>query len=135
MSLKGACLRIIKKALKIPVVAKFLIWLLTHIPSILPIKIIEGNSDWSACFHPDPSYPFHVLLLPHQSIKTLLQLSDEDQHISTSLWQMIKKLIGVYGLETHGYRVIINGGAYQEFPIIHVHLVSDMSTKSLTSKE
>jgi len=35
----------------------------------------------------------------------------------------VQDLVGQLGLES--YRLIVNGGKYQDFPYLHFHLVSD----------
>jgi diadenosine tetraphosphate (Ap4A) HIT family hydrolase len=36
-------------------------------------------------------------------------------------------------LEQHGYRLILNAGPNQEFPIVHFHLIAEINPK--TTKE
>lgn len=38
--------------------------------------------------------------------------------------EVSQQLIREFNLEQAGYRLIINGGQYQTFPHLHVHLVS-----------
>jgi diadenosine tetraphosphate (Ap4A) HIT family hydrolase len=38
--------------------------------------------------------------------------------------QIVRDLVERFDLERRGYRLIINGGKYQEVPQLHFHLVS-----------
>lgn len=37
----------------------------------------------------------------------------------------VQLLVHRYDLEEKGYRLIVNGGQYQEVPHLHFHLISD----------
>jgi diadenosine tetraphosphate (Ap4A) HIT family hydrolase len=47
----------------------------------------------------------------------------EDEFLP-DLFTTVRKLVEELGLEQKGYRLIVNGGEYQEFPQLHFHLVS-----------
>jgi diadenosine tetraphosphate (Ap4A) HIT family hydrolase len=38
-----------------------------------------------------------------------------------------QELIERFHLQEHGYRLIVNGGPYQEIPQLHFHLISDIN--------
>jgi len=75
-----------------------------------------------AFHHPKPSYPFHVLLLPKKAVKTLMEFDSNDSAFLTDLYATVQSLVEEFHLEA--YRLIVNGGEYQEFPQLHFHLVS-----------
>lgn len=77
-----------------------------------------------ACHHPKPSYPLHILILPKQPYQTLLDVPAGDPFLG-ELWLTVQQLVQQYGLAQHGYRLITNGGAFQEVAHLHFHLVSD----------
>lgn len=44
------------------------------------------------------------------------------------LISVVHSLVEEFNLEQSGYRLIANGGKYQEFPILHFHLLSEMES-------
>lgn len=58
-------------------------------------------------------------------------LTAEDSDFYIDLFQVVTSLVDELNLAEQGYRLIVNGGKYQEFPQIHFHLVSGGSN-SLT---
>ena len=49
----------------------------------------------------------------------------ENKELFIDLIEIVKDLIKEYKLEDKGYRLITNGGKYQEIKYLHFHLVSD----------
>jgi histidine triad (HIT) family protein len=92
---------------------------------IFPKKLLAETSTLVAFQHPKPAYPFHVLLVPKSKIASFLDLEDEDQTFLSDVKKTVQELVSTYRLEEGGYRLIVNGGNYQEFGILHYHLVSD----------
>jgi len=91
-----------------------------------PKKLIKETSTLVAFHHPNPVYPFHVLLIPKRKIASLMDLNNEDGPFLADVNKIVQELVMTYKLEEGGYRLIVNGGNYQEFGILHYHLVSDM---------
>jgi hypothetical protein len=40
-----------------------------------------------------------------------------------------------YNLEQCGYRLILNGGINQDFPILHFHLIAEKNPKNIKEHE
>ena len=57
--------------------------------------------------------------------RELSEVSEEDGDFFADLCRCGLSLVLRYKLEQSGYRLIVNGGAYQEFPQLHFYLVSD----------
>lgn len=93
---------------------------------VLPVKRLHETTTLFACQHPEPGYPFHVLLVPKRSIKSLSDLSPVDADFLNDLFQTVQILVERFELEAHGYRLIANGGAYQDVPHLHFHLISNL---------
>jgi histidine triad (HIT) family protein len=66
----------------------------------------------------------HVLIVPKRSIASVTELGDQDADFLTDLVQCVKILVSDLHLENSGYRLISNGGKYQDVPQLHFHLVS-----------
>ena len=86
-----------------------------------------------AFFHPQPVFPFHVLLIPRIEIPDLLSLDAHQPAFLQDIFKTAQQIVKNYHLEKHGYRLILNGGPNQEFPILHFHLISEIDPK--TTKE
>jgi histidine triad (HIT) family protein len=105
-------------------------WILSHMEFTLPIKRLAETPTLLAFYHPAPVYPVHILLVPRKPYASLMDISDDDTHFLTDLITTAKKLVKDLGLEEAGYRLITNGGEYQDVPYLHFHLVSGALIKS-----
>jgi len=77
-----------------------------------------------AFHHPQPEYPLHILILPKQSLPSLTA-APLVRGLYTDLIEVVQSLVANFDLETHGYRLITNGGPNQTIPQWHWHLISD----------
>jgi histidine triad (HIT) family protein len=91
----------------------------------IPVERLHETNTLIAFYHPKPSYRFHVLIVPKRSIASLTTLSSSDSDFMIDLFETIKTLVAKFELEKHGYRLICNGGEYQDVPLLHFHLVAD----------
>jgi len=92
---------------------------------VLPVQRLKETDTLIAFHHPKPSYPVHILLVPKRAIVSLSEVSEEDGGFFADLCKCVQSLVLRYKLEQSGYRLIVNGGAYQEFPQLHFHLTSN----------
>jgi len=99
----------------------------------IPTERLRETPHLLAFYHPKPAYPVHILILPKKTLRGLEELSSADADFLADLFQTVKKLIAELGLETAGYRLIVNGGKYQDFPYLHFHLVSGEPTSVFPS--
>lgn len=119
---------ILRIAAKVGIVRQVLIWGLINMNDWLPINKIS-ETDSLICFHhPQPVYPVHILLVPKEELRDLTQLKTEDSEILQDLFTTVQSLIAELDLEDKGYRLILNGGEYQDFPQLHFHLTSGEPT-------
>ncbi len=103
---------------------RFLIRLLfSKMPFALPVRRLRQTSNLIAFHHPKPSQPFHVIIVPRQPVASLEALDPRDTAFLADLFSTVQGLVREYNLSA--YRLIVNGGDYQEFPHLHFHLVSD----------
>lgn len=77
-----------------------------------------------AFHHPNPSYTFHVLLVPKKAIASLMELDASHSAFLHDLYSIVQSLVDEFHLSA--YRLIVNGGDYQDFPQLHFHLISDV---------
>ena len=102
----------------------FIGWIFAHMSFIIPTKRLRETDTLVAFPHPSPAYPVHILLVPKKAIKSLTDLDNTDKAFLADLFQTVQSLVEEMELENAGYRLIANGGKYQDVPQLHFHLVS-----------
>jgi histidine triad (HIT) family protein len=103
-------------------------WIFAHLSFAIPVKRLRETETLLAFCHPKPAYAFHVLLLPKKAILSLNELDATDTTFLADLYSTVQSLVDEFQLPA--YRLIVNGGEYQDFPQLHFHLVSDVGTGS-----
>lgn len=99
-------------------------WIFTHMSFAIPVQRLRETETLMAFHHPKPSYPFHVLLLPKKAVASLQELDSKDTAFLSDLYATVQSLVDEFHLSA--YRLIVNGGEYQDFPQLHFHLISDV---------
>jgi histidine triad (HIT) family protein len=99
-------------------------WSFAHMSFALPVQRLYETSTLLAFYHPKPSYPIHILLVPKKSVASLETLDPVDTPFLTDLYQTVQRLVTQLNLTATGYRLIVNGGPYQDVPQLHFHLIS-----------
>ena len=105
-------------------VQAFLPWILTQMSFAIPVHKLRETPSLLAFHHPQPAYPVHILIVPRRAIASLAELSAADAALLVEVMQTAQELVKELGLERSGYRLIVNGGAYQELAQLHWHLIS-----------
>ncbi|MCP4143266.1 MAG: HIT domain-containing protein [Chloroflexi bacterium] len=104
---------------------KFIIRILfTKMSFMIPTKRLRETDTLLAFHHPKPSYPVHILLMPKLDLPNFQALDANDSAFMTDVVKIAQSLVEEFGLAEKGYRLIVNGGEYQDFPHLHFHLVS-----------
>ena len=96
----------------------------------LPVKRLRETKTLIAFPHPRPSYPFHILIVPKKALGGLGDLGPADAEFLQDLFATVHSLVGEYGLDEAGYRLIANGGKYQEVAQLHFHLVAEKTAEN-----
>ncbi len=91
----------------------------------IPVERLYETRTLMAFHHPRPSHALHMLIVPKREIGSLVDLPSEDTALLRELLEAAQHLVEAFRLEKGGYRLVINGGAYQEVPLLHIHLISD----------
>ena len=102
-------------------------WIFEHMSFVIPVKRLRETDTLMAFHHPKPSYKFHVLLVPKKSVASLQELDAADSAFLTELYAAVQSLIDEFHLSA--WRLIVNGGEYQDFPQLHFHLVSNVGAQ------
>ena len=100
-------------------------WIFAHMSFVIPVKRLRETNTLMAFHHPKPSYPFHVLLVPKKSVASLKDFDVKDAVFLHDLYSAVQSLVEEHQLPA--YRLIVNGGRYQDFPQLHFHLISDVA--------
>jgi histidine triad (HIT) family protein len=108
-------------------IGRFLIgWVFSQMNFAIPVNRLLETETMLAFYHPRPSYAVHVLLMPKKAIRSLVDLSPDDVFLADVFWAT-QELIKELDLEASGYRLIVNGGEFQDVPQLHFHLISGES--------
>ena len=99
-------------------------WIFEYMSFAIPVKRLRETDSLMAFYHPKPSYDFHILLIPKKAVASLQELDTKDSAFLMELYSTVQSLIDEFQLPV--YRLIVNGGEYQDFPQLHFHLVSDV---------
>ncbi len=95
----------------------------------IPLHRLRETGTLLAFYHPSPSYPVHILLVPKQAYASLQELPPGDSDFLRDLFETVQSLVRELGLSERGYRLIANGGAYQDVPVLHFHLIAGPAQK------
>jgi histidine triad (HIT) family protein len=104
-------------------------FLFTRMSFAIPVHRLRETGTLLAFHHPQPAYPLHILLVPRRAIPSLAELDPaRDAPFLADLFAAVQSLVEEYHLEQGGYRLIVNGGQFQDFPYLHFHLIADQSS-------
>jgi histidine triad (HIT) family protein len=98
-------------------------WMFAHMSFAIPVERLRETETLLAFYHPKPAYPMHVLIVPKQAVSSLMDLDPASAFLA-DLVAAVQSL--VTELQLPAYRLIVNGGEYQDFPQLHFHLVSSL---------
>jgi histidine triad (HIT) family protein len=112
-----------KHLLRMPIIIRLIGWIFAHMTFLIPVARLRETSSLLAFHHPSSGYKFHVLILPKREVASLAQLDPQDTAFLTDLFSTIQSLVDEFHLQA--YRLIVNGGEYQDFPHLHFHLISE----------
>jgi len=91
---------------------------------LIPTKHLRETDSLIAFYHPKPNYPVHILLMPKSETTNFQSLDAGNSAFLTDMVNTVQSLIAEFELAEKGYRLIVNGGEYQDFPHLHFHLIS-----------
>jgi histidine triad (HIT) family protein len=94
-----------------------------HMSFAIPVERLRETNTLLAFPHPSPVHPFHVILVPKQAVASLAEFDPAGTAFLADLFAAVQSLVAEFQLPA--YRLIVNGGEYQDFPQLHFHLVSD----------
>ena len=100
-------------------------WSFAYMNFLIPVDRLHETERVVAFYHPKPSHKIHILIVPKRKIRSLLALTETElpvvQDVIVATQHLVKKL----ELQEGGFRLVVNGGAYQDVMQVHWHLISD----------
>jgi len=107
-----------------------------HFSLLLPVKRLYEDRFVMTFYHPLPYWQFHCLAVPKKKVPSFQELDLSTvagcnliKHIFTSLQRVASEK------DLYDYKIIVNGGRYQDVPQLHFHLGSgDLNNKEIRYK-
>ena len=88
----------------------------------IQIEVVRESPSILAFHHTQPSYPIHIVIIPKVHIPTLLDVAD--LALIQEIFEVATSIIRELDLQDSNFRIITNGGAFQDSKHLHFHLVS-----------
>jgi histidine triad (HIT) family protein len=92
---------------------------------LAPVRVVRETTRVLAFHHTKPGYPFHIVIVPKQHIPTLLDV--EDLSIVQEIFELARSIVEEFKLHETNYRIVTNGGNYQDSKHLHFHLISTVA--------
>jgi histidine triad (HIT) family protein len=108
-----------------PIARLFIGWSFAYMSWAIPVERLVETPSLMAFHHPVPSHPVHILIVPKRSYANFLAVPPEDSEFQRDLFVTVAKLVKDFSLDKTAYRLVCNGGDYQDVPQLHFHLISD----------
>ena len=105
-------------------------WIFAHMSFAIPVQRLYETKSLVAFYHPRPAYTVHILIIPKKAIASLAELKPGEEFGAAFLGDLVactQSLVKDLRLDETGYRLIVNGGKYQDVAELHFHLVSGES--------
>lgn len=88
----------------------------------LPAKIVHEDEQVVAIQDIHPQAPVHLLVIPRKHLISLKEAQGEDETLLGHLHLVAAQLARERGLETKGFRTVINNGAWAGQSVFHLHV-------------
>src|SRR5215207_6419219 len=73
-------------------------WIFAHMNFAIPVKRVRETGTLMAFYHPKPSYPFHVLLVPKKAVTSLKEFDSKDCAFLVDLYSTVQNLVDEFQL-------------------------------------
>jgi histidine triad (HIT) family protein len=88
----------------------------------IPARIIYQDDSAVAIEDIHPQAPVHLLVIPRQHLPSLKEAKADDASLLGHLHHVASQLARERGLESSGYRTVINNGAGAGQSVFHLHV-------------
>ncbi len=96
----------------------------------MPIKKVVETENCLAFHHTKPSWTLHIVIIPKTHITDLTDVQDFD--VVKEMLQIATDIVKTEQLSETNYKIITNGGTFQDTKHLHFHLVSGTPLNSVT---
>lgn len=95
----------------------------------IPARLVFQDEQVIAFEDINPAAPTHILVVPREHIQSMMGLDAAHEGLAGRLLAAARTLAHERGLESSGFRVVINTGeqAGQTVPHLHLHLLGGRS--------
>lgn len=87
-----------------------------------PAKVVYEDEQAVAIEDINPQAPVHLLVMPRKHLASLTEAAPEDESLLGHLFTVAAHLARQRGLETRGYRTVVNTGSYAGQSVFHLHV-------------
>ncbi len=116
--------RMVRRFARTRLAGKLIAWMLANMSFLIPVQRLHETATLVAFYHPQPSYPVHILIVPKRAIGNLLEITPADQPFLVDLFACVRQLVQQLHLDEQGYRLVANGGNFQDIAQLHFHLIA-----------
>jgi histidine triad (HIT) family protein len=88
----------------------------------IPAKIVYEDDRVLAFRDVEPKASTHILIVPKKDIARVSEASAEDEPVLGHLLTVAAEIARKEGIESTGYRLVINNGAHAGESVAHLHL-------------
>jgi histidine triad (HIT) family protein len=88
----------------------------------IPAQEVHRDAEILGFRDVNPQAPHHILLIPRRHISSVAELEDGDRELAGRLLLAAREVARREGLETPGYRLVVNHGADGGQSVHHLHL-------------
>ena len=88
----------------------------------IKVEKIKETKNVLAFYHTKPNWTIHIVIVPKQHIVSFIDLDSMD--LIKEIFQIAQDIIKEKGLSESNYKLITNGGSFQDSQHLHFHLVS-----------
>lgn len=88
----------------------------------IQVEKIKETENVLAFYHTKPNWTIHIVIIPKQHITQFIEL--ENMGLIKEIFQVAQDIIKEKGLAETNYKIITNGGSFQDSQHLHFHLVS-----------
>ena len=88
----------------------------------IKVNKVKETKTLLAFHHTKPSYDIHIVIVPKEHIPTLTDV--KDLNLIKEVFEVAQEIIKESKFNQTNFRIITNGGSFQDSKHLHFHLVS-----------
>jgi histidine triad (HIT) family protein len=87
-----------------------------------PAKFVYQDDQVAAIEDSHPQAPVHLLVIPRKHLPSLKEATVADEPLLGHLFTVAAQLARERGLDTKGYRTVVNNGSFAGQSVFHLHV-------------